>query len=396
MKRKVLPVILAVVLLALLLGGCGGQSAKDPIKLGVMVPLSGPSAATGQEMRNAYMLAAEEINAQGLLGRKVELVIEDSKDPTSAVAALEKLVNREKISILMGEVSSTVGYALAEPAKKYQPLMAWTGAASSKVEGAFKDADWFFHYHPWEYHNVQALVDFLKFAGAKKIAVAYEDGLFGKSSADIMKGMLPPGMEIVASEPFKSGSPDFTPMLTKLKGLPSDAFIWIGYPGDAIPITTQSKEVDYNPGTILAYVPGWPEGFSKLPESEHVTAIVLWTPDVPDANSKKFVEAYKKKYGDAPRSYWAPLAYTNIMTVAEAVKKANSTDKEAVKKALAATEYASPLGQTLKFSPSREIKYQGFTNLITVQWRKGKMEVVYPEKLATGKLVYPAPKWKER
>ncbi len=396
MKKKVFPVFLAVLLVMTLLAGCGGQSAKDPIKLGVMVPLSGPSAATGQEMRNAYMLAAEEINAQGLLGRKVELAVEDSKDPTAAVAALEKLVNREKINILMGEVSSTVGYALAEPAKKYQPVMAWTGAASSKVENAFAGTDWFFHYHPWEYHNVQALVDFLKFAGVKKIAVAYEDGLFGKSSADIMKGMLPAGMEIVASEPFKSGSPDFTPMLTKLKGLPSDAFVWIGYPGDAIPITTQCKEVDYNPGTILAYVPGWPEGFNKLPESEYVTAIVLWTPDVPDPNSRKFVEAYKKKYGEVPRSYWAPLAYTNIMTVAEAIKKAGSTDKEAVKKALAATEYASPLGQTLKFSPSREIKYQGFTNLITVQWRKGKMEVVYPEKMATSKLVYPAPKWKER
>jgi len=391
-----MPILLAAALLILMLAGCGGEKAKDPIKLGVMAPLSGPSAATGQEMRNAYLLAAEEINAQGLLGRKVELVIEDSKDPTAAVAALEKLVNREKVEILMGEVSSTVGYALAEPAKKYKPIMAWTGAASSKVESAFKDTDWFFHYHPWEYHNVQALMDFLKSAGVKKLAVAYEDGLFGKGSADMIKAMIPAGMEIVASEPFKSGSPDFTPMITKLKGLSSDAFVWIGYPGDAIPITTQCKEVDYNPGTILAYVPGWPEGFNKLPESQYVTAIVLWTPDVPDPNSKKFVEAYKKKYGEAPRSYWAPLAYTNIMSVAEAIKKANSTDKEAVKKALAAIEYPSPLGQTLKFSPSKEIKYQGFTNLITVQWQKGKMEVVYPEKLATGKLVYPAPKWKDR
>ena len=396
MKNKFMPILLAAALLILMLAGCGGEKAKDPIKLGVMAPLSGPSAATGQEMRNAYLLAAEEINAQGLLGRKVELVIEDSKDPTAAVAALEKLVNREKVEILMGEVSSTVGYALAEPAKKYKPIMAWTGAASSKVESAFKDTDWFFHYHPWEYHNVQALMDFLKSAGVKKLAVAYEDGLFGKGSADMIKAMIPAGMEIVASEPFKSGSPDFTPMITKLKGLSSDAFVWIGYPGDAIPITTQCKEVDYNPGTILAYVPGWPEGFNKLPESQYVTAIVLWTPDVPDPNSKKFVEAYKKKYGEAPRSYWAPLAYTNIMSVAEAIKKANSTDKEAVKKALAAIEYPSPLGQTLKFSPSKEIKYQGFTNLITVQWQKGKMEVVYPEKLATGKLVYPAPKWKDR
>ncbi|MHB8918713.1 MAG: ABC transporter substrate-binding protein, partial [Desulfocucumaceae bacterium] len=117
MKRKIIPIMLAVTLLMLLVAGCGGggqPASKEPIKLGVMVPLSGPSAATGQEMRNAYMMAAEELNAQGLLGRKVELVIEDSKDPTAAVAALEKLMNRDKVSILMGEVSSTVGYALAE------------------------------------------------------------------------------------------------------------------------------------------------------------------------------------------------------------------------------------------------------------------------------------------
>jgi len=386
-----------------LASGCSGEPATEqttgePIKLGVFVPLSGPAAATGQEMRNAYLLAETEINASGgVLGRPIELVIEDSKDPAAAVASMERLVTKDGIEILLGGVSSTVAYALAEPTKKYEPLMAWTGAASSLVEQAFGDVDWFFHYHPWEYHNVQALVDFLTHAGATKVAIAYEDGLFGTSNIKIAEEMFPEaGLELLLAEPFKSGTGDFAPLLTRIENADPDAFVWIGYPGDAIPITTQAKELDFNPDTILAYVPGWPEGWAELDVSEYVTAIVLSTPDVPNEAAQGFVAAYKAEYGSAPLSYWGPLAYTSLVTVADAIEKAGTTEKAAVIEALAETEYDSPLGSTLTFTPSRIAKHQGFKNLVTVQWRSSKMEVVYPTELATKELVYPAPSWGDR
>lgn len=258
MHRNWVRLCLALLVIAALVGAAVGCVKKEraqplePIKLGVLVPLTGPAAATGQEMRNVYLLAADQVNAEGgVLGRRVEILFEDSKDPTTAVTALEKLITRDGVQILMGEISSTVTYALAAPAKKYAPIMAWTGAASTKVEQAFADVDWFFHYHPWEYHNIQAIVSMMKALGATSAVLAHEDGLFGSSSADMIKEMFPrEGLQLLASEPFKSGSADFTPLLTKLKGYGADLFIWIGYPADAIPITTQCKEVDFAPKAI--------------------------------------------------------------------------------------------------------------------------------------------------
>lgn len=400
MRRPGSRCVLCVLVLMILLGGTVlGASLPDVIKLGALAPLSGPSAASGQDMKEGYELALAEINEKGgVLGRKLELILEDDKgDPATGVAAFEKLMSRDRVPVVMGSVSSTVAFALAGPAKKYQPVMAWTGAASIKVEQAFAGCDWFFHYHPWEYHNLAATVAFFKYIGAKKVAIAYEDGLFGTSGKDMIIPLLvDAGIEVVATEPFKSGSPDFTPMLTKIKSKDPDVFYWVGYAADSIPIVTQCKEVNFNPKLIYGAPPTWAQGFEKLKESEYVAGLTFWTPDMPSPESKKFVERFVARFKHKPMSYWAPLAYTNLITVADAINRAGSLDKEAIVKALAQTNYVSPLGRTLKFAPSASIKHQGFTDWVSFQWRSGQMEIVYPESLSTRKLVYPVPEWSDR
>lgn len=394
-------VVVAVLLLSLALVGWSSALAaeKGPIRLGVMLPLSGPSAASGQDMRMGYILAQEEINkAGGVLGRQIELIFEDDKgDPATGVASFEKLMVRDKVGIVLGGISSTVTYALSAPAKKYKPIMAWTGAASTSVEEAFADSDWFFHYHPWEYHNLKATTDFFVSTGAKTIAVAYEDGLFGAGGRKVAVAMfMDAGLKVVFDESFKSGSGDFAPLLAKAKKTNPDIFYWIGYAGDAIPMTTQAKEQNFSPKLIYGVPPSWPEGFGSLEASNYIGGLTFWTPDIPSKESKEFVARFQKRWNQLPQSYWAPLAYTNLVTVADAIKRAGTTDKEDVIKALEQTKYASPLGRTLTFKPSRIIKHQGFTDWVSFQWIKGKQEIVYPASLATAKLVYPVPAWNER
>jgi len=110
---------------------------------------------------------------------------------------------------------------------------------------------------------------------------------------------------------------------------------------------------------------------------------------------KKFNETFKKKYGKDPNTYWQPLGYTNVISVAEAIKAAGSEEKDKVIQALAAQNLDTPFGK-LTFKPSQKIKYQGFTQWLTTQFRNGKMEIVYPSEYKTADLVYPAPKWKDR
>ncbi len=360
-----------------------------PIKLGAIIPLTGPSAAVGQDMQNAYQMASAEINAAGgINGRPIEVVFEDDKnDPATAVSSFEKLVSSDRVEVMIGGLASTITAALIEPAKKAQVPMAWTGAAATAVEQGFQGQDWFFHYHPWEYQNAESSLAFLKSTPHKKLAIAHEDGLFGTSGAKGYQDSLSKqGQEVVATEAFKSGSGQFTALLNRLRASNADALLLIPFTADVIPFLTQMREVGWRPKLVYASPPSFPPDFGKSPVADGIAGLTLWTEDIPAPASKQFLEAFKAKYGKPPVSYWAPLAYTNLVTVADALKQAGPGNKEAWIKAMEATKYGSPIGQTLEFKPSQLIKHQGFTTLVSFQWQGGKQEIIFPETLATGKL----------
>lgn len=363
--------------------------APKPIKLGAILPLTGPSGATGQDMKDGYELAKEQINtAGGIKGAQLEVIYEDDKnDPATAVASWEKLVNSEKVEVMMGGLASTITAALIEPAKKAQVPMAWTGAAATAVEKGFEGQEWFFHYHPWEYQNAESGLAFLKSTPYKKFAIAHEDGLFGTGAATGFKSELPKqGQEVVATEAYKTGSTEFTALLNRLKATGAEGFIVVPFAGDVIPMLTQMREIGWAPKLIYASPPSFPPDFGKSPVAEGVAGLTLWTADIPAPASKKFVADFQKKYGKAPVSYWSALAYTNLVTVADALKKSGPGNKAGWIKAMEETAYESPLGPTLKFTPSQFIKHQGFTRLVSFQWQKGKQEIVFPNDLATAKL----------
>jgi branched-chain amino acid transport system substrate-binding protein len=404
--RKTLATILAAT--AVIAAACGGGTAspsptsgapasaaattaapKPPIKLGALLPLTGPSGATGLDMKDGYELAKEQINAAGgVNGAKIEVIYEDDKnDPATAVASFEKLANNDKVEVMMGGLASTISAALIEPAKKAGIPMAWTGAAATAVEKGFVDQSFFFHYHPWEYQNATSALAFLKSTPYKTFAVVYEDGLFGTGAADGFKTTLPAqGQTLAISEAFKTGSTDFTALLNRVKAKNPEALILVPFAGDVIPFLTQMREVGYKPKIVYASPPSFPANFGASPVAEGVAGLTLWTEDIPAPASKKFVADFKAKYNHTPVSYWSALAFTNIMTAVDALKKSGTGNKAAWITAMEATSYASPVGPTLKFGPSQFIKHQGFTSLVSFQWQGGKQQIVFPADLSTAPL----------
>jgi branched-chain amino acid transport system substrate-binding protein len=137
---------------------------------------------------------------------------------------------------------------------------------------------------------------------------------------------------------------------------------------------------------VYASPPSFPANFGASPVAEGVAGLTLWTEDIPAAASKKFVADFKAKYNHTPVSYWSALAYTNIMTAVDALKKSGTGNKAAWITAMEATSYASPVGPTLKFTPSQFIKHQGFTQLVSFQWQGGKQQIVFPADLSTAPL----------
>lgn len=396
-----------LVIAGLLAAACGGgtgpaaqattaasaapTAAPKPVKLGAIIPLTGPLAAAGQDMKDGYELAKEQINAAGgIKGAQIEVIYEDDKgDPATAVASWEKLVNSEKVEVMMGGLSSTVSLALVEPAKKAQVPMAWTGAAATAFELGMAGQDFFFHYHPWEYQNGLSAYAFLKSTPYKKWAVIHEDGAFGTGAAKGFKDDFPkeaPGSTVVSTEPFKTGSGDFTALLNRVKASGAEGLIVVPNTADVLPILTQMREVGLSSKLVYMSPPAFPPDFGKSPVAEGVTGLTLWTADIPAAATKTFVADYQKKFNKGANSYWAPLAYTNLVTVVDALKKSGTGNKAGWIKAMEETGYASPLGPTLKFTPSNTIRHQGFTSLVSFQWQGGKQQIVFPADLATAKL----------
>jgi branched-chain amino acid transport system substrate-binding protein len=368
-----------------------GQGA--PIKIGIIIPLSGPVGVSGQAMQKGYTLALEEINRNPPLGRRLELVIEDDRgDPPTAAASFLKLVNRDRIDVLAGGLASNVSIAVGAQVLQRPIFMAWTGAAFPGFEQMLKDADWFFHYHPWQYNNADSTWAFIQSTGAKTATIAAEDGPFG-SSAVTEAGAFAraKGITIASSETFKTGSPDLTPMLTKVKGTNADVLVFVGFDQDVVPLATQSRQVAYSPKLMLAAPPSWPVGFEKLGAGNYIAGMALWTAENGHPASRRFVQRYRERFNEEPSSYWAPLAYTNLITVADAIRRAGTLDMAALSTAMKATDYEGPIGIRLTFKRSIYGKNQGFTRLIAFQWQNGKQVVVWPQEVAGGKLMYPAP-----
>ncbi|HOW57579.1 MAG TPA: ABC transporter substrate-binding protein, partial [Smithellaceae bacterium] len=181
MKIKLIIGVMLAVFLTGLFIAAGKVCALEPIKLGTVLP---SNDLTGTESIKAMKLAIKQINASGgLLGRQVELVwADDEMKLDKAAPGLEKLVNVDKVDILIGGMASGSFTAMMPLMKKYQKVTVWNGVSSYKVEEAMAGQDWFFHIYPWDYQiwnnaNVGWQQILQKHAGLKikKVFMAYED-----------------------------------------------------------------------------------------------------------------------------------------------------------------------------------------------------------------------------
>ncbi|MDA8189697.1 MAG: ABC transporter substrate-binding protein [Dehalococcoidales bacterium] len=382
-------------------------AVKKPIKLGAVIPLGD---ITGAQSAKAMKLAVKEINAKGgVLGRPLELiVVDDEMKPDKGAAALDKLATVDKVDVFIGGMASGVLLGQAPTLKKYAKVTVWTGAASSKCEEAIgADADWFFHIHPWDYNQGASYEEGWTAITKRypQIKVenqfwAYEEGAFGagtfKASQDLYNQWAK-----IQGQSFKSaavGGGDYRAVLRQAKEAKPDVFIWVGYEPDAMGFVQQAKEIGFAPPIFLGSPPGWPVAFGKSPLSEAVWLYGMWAPAIKEVSdvSKGFLDAYVKEYGEEPATYFSPLGYANVYIVAEAIRRAGTIDKPALIAALERTEYKSPTGDVVTFTPSKIIKHQGIKKQKILQYQHGQQQVIWPFEVATAKPAYPFPSWEGR
>lgn len=346
--------VFGVVALLCAMGSVPFASAADKVvKVGNIEPLSGPSAAVGQQGKNARDMAVEEINAAGgiksLGGAKLEMIYADSESkPEKGVAEAERLINTEKVNVLTGCWNSSVTYPTTAVAERYGiPFIVPVSVADKITDQGFKTVfriaakdSW------WTRDQFTFLKDMQAEFNTKieTVAFVYENGDWGKGFAEQWKKLAEQaGYKIVLDEPYPSTATDLSPVVSKIKRANPDVLLLVSNAADAILLTNGLAEYKVKPKAIVASGgghadPSFLQAVGK--NAQYMFDIVEWETDVNKPGVKEVNEKFKAKYGYNLAGESVD-AYIAMYVLADALERAGSLDPKAIRDALAATKLSS-------------------------------------------------------
>ena len=386
--RKI-AVILSLTVAVFLTNGTTGAMAgpdKAPIKVGVVLPLTGNLSKFGNIEKNSFLMGLEEINAAGgVNGKTIELRFADdaSKVETGGSAA-KKLIEEDKVIALTGGYSSDVTLAVAlEAHSRKIPFLITTGSADMITELGW---DYVFRINQPVSEYTKALIEFLhEVLELKTVVVVHDKGLFGRAGAVVFSEQASElGWKIAMQEGFEPQTVDFKPLLAKAKAAKPDVVYMIAYVNEAALLIKQARELNFTPKVFAGAGAGFtlPE-FGQLAgeAAENVLSATLWTPQVPYPGAKEYYKNYLQRFGAGP-DYHGAEAYASIHVIADSLKRAKELTPQAVREALVNTNMMTAFG------PVRFISYgnktqQNMLPTYLVQWQKGVLETVWPAIIAT-------------
>lgn len=362
------------------------------IKIGVPLPISGGVANLGNQVKDGMELAVEQINAAGgVLGRQIELQIVDTKsEPNVAATVATGMATSGNVDLFVGGMGSTPDFAMLTAIKRYEPIFVEIGSGSDKLETTFGAEPWYFHVNPWDYYRQVGIENFLASLNPKpqKIAFAYEDGLNGTTASKTAAAGFAGKYEMVMNEPFKSGSPDLSSILSRIKSSNADVVIITAYAPDYLLLRRQQKELGIYPKLTLIFGGGQtPEDFGDL--GNNMASLDVWSPALKVAGVPEFVQQIK----DSGRKLgvFVTVGYAGMQSVAQAIQTAGSLDRDKLLAALSSQTFNTVFGE-VGFRPSLkggQHQLLNENNVLVMQYQDGKEEVVFPERYASAKLRYP-------
>ena len=365
--------------MSMLMTGCGGGAKKDAgntIKIGVVSELTGPNASYGTSVVKGMKLAVKEINDKGGVdGKKIELAVADDKsEPAEAANAMSKVLNQDKAKLTMGIFTSSNAIAACNVSESAKVPFLAIGATNPKVtldkDGKAKPNTLRVCFIDPFQGTVGAnfVLDTLKL---KKAVVLIDN------SSDYSKGLAAffkeayakKGGQILGEEAYLQKDTDFKAILTKIKTLNPDVLYVPGYYEEVGKIIKQARELDIK----AAFVGGDGWDSPKLveiaggPALENTYFTNHYSPDATNAESKAFVAAYQKEYNEKPDAP-AVLGYDGAKLMADAIKRAGSTDGAKVSAALAATkEFPAVTGKT-----SLNATHDAVKSAVIIAFKDGK------------------------
>jgi len=333
-----------VLVLALALGAAVPASAQpaDPIKIGVIQPLSGPVAASGNYVRMGAEIGRDWINARGgVLGRPIQLLIEDNKsDPKEAATAAEKLIVRDKVPILMGAWGSSMTLAAMPKLEEYGvPMVVETSSAASVTK---RGNPWVFRISPPSEMEALGLEKYMKDFGVKQADFLAVNTDWGRGSATAFGDLLKrSGASVGATEFMDQAATDMNAQITKIKAGSSDTLFLTTSVEQITLVLKQAQEQrlvrkvittggSSSPSQLIKQAGAAAEG------TYHLLFFLPWFPEaMPDGKlAKAFVDEWSKRGHPFEGLTEGFRGHDGILTAAEAIKIAGRPDPKAVRDAL--------------------------------------------------------------
>ena len=376
----------------------GGAQPKV-VKVGILHPVTGALAFSGQQCREGALMAIEDINKAGIKslgGAKIEALLGDAQSAPQAGAAEIEKMNEAGCAAVVGAFASAICLATTQAAAKYNlPHVVDVGVADQIVERGLKNT---FRFGPGYKIITQAAINNLHImntlAGkpAKTVMIIHEESLFGTGTANLLAAQLP-GMGYEVKEIVKHANPtrDFNNIVLRMKAVNPDIVIPANYYNEYALLLRTMKQQNVQPKAVFSVLGGAASSFKFVKEFADAANGVIDVNHWYNPKDKRALALRKKVEGmkDQFYTYEVFLNYQAVYLLADAIERAKSAKREDIINALANSTWDK------HFMPYGATKFVNGQNIgaapLTMQVLKNDIKVVLPNNYAEAEPVFP---WK--
>lgn len=385
----------------------GLTAAHAEVKFGELYPFSGGLALLGEESARGLQIAVDEINAAGgVQGEQVVLVRGDAVDNNQAIGEARRLISLEGVKAIFGTYSSSRAIAASQVAELSRIPYFELGAVADEVTG--RGLEYVFRTNPTANDMARMIVDMIEekiapglgvAAADLKIGIIHEDSSYGTSVAGHQEEYAKEaGLTVVTTQSYPAATVDMSSLVLDLQSRGVDVVLQTSYQNDSVLFLQQASEAGFKPKAVI----GGGGGYSMLPTMNAVGEDIMngvfdvdftqyavnpdFAPGLPE-----FVETYRAKFGEEPRSGHSLNNYVGALALLKAIDGADGFDADDI--VAAAKNIDIPEGQTaagygIRFGENNQNERAAMTGM---QWQGGQLVTVYPDAAAVAEMMFPAP-----
>lgn len=378
------------------------HSALADVKFGELYPFSGQLALLGEESARGLELAVDQINAEGGIGgQKVVLVRGDAVDNNQAIGEARRLITLENVKAIFGTYSSSRVIAASQVAELSGRPYFELGAVASEV--TTRHLKYLYRTNPTAKDMAQTVIDMLtqqiapalhKDPKDLKIGIIYENSSYGTSVSGFETQFAKAaGLNVVYTTGYPDNTVDMSSLVLQLRSQGADVVLQTSYQNDSVLFLQQAHQANYKPLAII----GGGGGYSMMQTEQAVGQNVIdgvYDVDFTQYNIKpsftpgidKFLDAYKKKFGQDPRSGHSLTNYVGALAILEAIKKGGGTSPDQILSEVNAIDIpdgGTAAGYGVKFDANNQNER---AKMMGMQWQDGKLVTIYPAAAAVAPL----------